>query len=161
MMKFDNNGKMLYFAYGSNLNKQQMALRCPNARPIKKVMLRDHTLYFRANGRHCGVATIEDFPGLFVPGVLWEITPECLEALDRYEGYPWLYSRKMYEVIDAGGNIIKAMSYYMVNEPNFSAPTRRYYRTILKGYKDFNINTKYLAEFLLNTMNNIEEEYSI
>ena len=44
--------KRLYIAYGSNINLEQMANRCPNSKVIGKEMLKGYELEFR------GVATI-------------------------------------------------------------------------------------------------------
>ena len=40
----------LYFAYGSNINLQQMEQRCPAARPVGPVILDGYELRFRGNG---------------------------------------------------------------------------------------------------------------
>ena len=37
----------LYIAYGSNLNKDQMKLRCPNAEPLDKLILKGWKLVFK------------------------------------------------------------------------------------------------------------------
>ena len=76
----------LYGAYGSNLNVAQMELRCPNAKRVGTMRLDDWRLVFRR------VADIEPCEGESVELGLWQITEECLEALDRYEGFPSLCS---------------------------------------------------------------------
>ena len=58
--------KTFYLAYGSNLNLEQMAHRCPTAKPVGPVVLKDYQLLFR--GGHGGsVATVELFKGKTVP----------------------------------------------------------------------------------------------
>ena len=42
-----------YFAYGSNLNLGQMAVRCPQAQLVRRAVLEGYELAFR-----CGVLTI-------------------------------------------------------------------------------------------------------
>ena len=39
-----------YLAYGSNLNIQQMAVRCPGARAVGTATIRDFKLAFRGSG---------------------------------------------------------------------------------------------------------------
>ena len=78
----------LYFAYGSNINLDQMAQRCPDAQVVGPVTLENYELLFRGNLRGAGVATIAPREGSTVHGLLWNITPECERSLDYYEGYP-------------------------------------------------------------------------
>ena len=81
----------LYFAYGSNINLEQMAVRCPAAQVVGPAVLDGYELLFRGNRRGTGVATIEPLAGSQVHGLLWMLTPECERSLDVYEGYPSLY----------------------------------------------------------------------
>ncbi len=67
--------KKLYFAYGSNINLNQMADRCPAAEVVGPVILEDYKLLFRGNYRGTGVATIKPYKGRKVYGLLWNITP--------------------------------------------------------------------------------------
>ncbi len=48
----------LYFAYGSNINLEQMEYRCPAAKAVGPVILENYELLFRGNTRGNGVATI-------------------------------------------------------------------------------------------------------
>ena len=41
----------LYFAYGSNINLDQMAQRCPDAQVVGPVTLENYELLFRGNLR--------------------------------------------------------------------------------------------------------------
>lgn len=77
----------LYFAYGSNINLEQMDYRCPDATVVGPVVLENYELLFRRGG----FATIEPKKGERVHGLLWSITPECERSLDLYEGYPRFY----------------------------------------------------------------------
>lgn len=80
----------LYFAYGSNINLDQMAYRCPAAQVVGPVVLEGYELLFRGNASGNGVATIKPKEGQQVHGLLWRITPGCERSLDLYEGYPHL-----------------------------------------------------------------------
>ena len=50
---------MLYVAYGSNMDWEQMRARCPTARFVGIAELRDHELVFprKSKKRRCGVAS--------------------------------------------------------------------------------------------------------
>ena len=81
-----------YIAYGSNLNLEQMARRCPTAKVIGAGEIRDHELLFRGYPKSA-VATVEPKKGAGVPVLIWEIGPEDERNLDIYEGYPRLYGK--------------------------------------------------------------------
>ena len=63
----------LYFAYGSNINLDQMAHRCPAAEVVGPVVLENYRLLFRGNRRGRGVATIVPHKGQMVHGLLWNV----------------------------------------------------------------------------------------
>ena len=126
----------IYIAYGSNMNKEQMKRRCPNAIPIGNGILKDYKLVFK------GVADIIKCQGEKVPVAIWRITEECEKALDIYEGYPRLY-RKEYVDIEINGEKITGMVYVM-NYGNIAPPNYGYYQVINNGYNDFKIEKKAL-----------------
>ena len=103
----------LYFAYGSNINLDQMAHRCPDATPVGPVMLENYELLFRGMTNHGGVATIRPKHGSYVYGLMWKLTPECEKSLDHYEGYPHLYRKEQVTVFDAKGQEVPVMVYIM------------------------------------------------
>ena len=75
-----------YFAYGSNMNLDQMEYRCPSAQVVGNVRLEDYRLTFCSHNPDRGVATILPEKGSHVDGVLWRITGACEKSLNRYEG---------------------------------------------------------------------------
>lgn len=135
-----------YLAYGSNMNLEQMEIRCPQATVIGSTILEDHRLRFR--GWHgYGVATIEPCQGSSIPVLLWEITAECEKALDRYEGFPYLY-RKTWLEASIDGMAFDAMAYVMNGNPPIAKPSTLYYRTLMQGYKDIGLDDAILYEAL-------------
>jgi hypothetical protein len=125
-----------YLAYGSNLNKRQMDLRCPDAVPIGTVTIKDYELVFR------GVATIEPKRGAEVQCGIWKISAEDERHLDVYEGYPRLYVKQDFWV-EVGGELVRAMAYVMVNGVRGKRPpSTEYLRTIMEGYEDFGLDDK-------------------
>ena len=48
----------LYFAYGSNMNDEQMEFRCPDAEAVGTVCLEGYRLAFLSNGTGRGVSNI-------------------------------------------------------------------------------------------------------
>ena len=141
--------KKVYLAYGSNLNLEQMAYRCPDAAVIGTTILHDYQLLFRG-GRHSGVATIEMKRGSSVPVLLWEITEKCEKALDRYEGHPHLYRKKRL-MVNLDGDELVAMAYVMNEGPPLAMPDAYYYATILDGYHDCGFDEQILKEAVMYT----------
>lgn len=133
----------IYLAYGSNMNIEQMAYRCPRAKLLGTAVLENYRLMFRRTRRP--VATIEKEAGCSVPVVLWEITNECEESLDEYEGYPFLYT-KIDVNLEFNGKPITAMAYVMTEGQQLGEPHEDYYYTILKGYEDNGIDPQPLDE---------------
>jgi len=82
-------GDVLYFAYGSNLDFAQMKGRCPSARSVGVAKLPGRRLAFTrwSGGRKGAVADAVADPAGEVWGVVFEITAEDLEMLDRCEGF--------------------------------------------------------------------------
>lgn len=126
--------EMLYFAYGSNLDLEQMAYRCPDAEVVGPVRLENYELRFRGKG----FATVAPKEGSVVHGLVWNITPQCEQSLDRYEGYPRHYTKEMVTVKDADGVEIPVMVYIMA-EPMCrqpALPSPYYYQVIQNGFKE-------------------------
>ena len=128
----------LYIAYGSNMNLAQMATRCPTAAVIGASELNGYRLLFRG-GHGNAVATVEPYEGESVPVVVWEIAPADEAALDRYEGFPFLYRKETVKV-KLNGRMRNVMVYIMNTEDEYGyrplgQPSAYYYTTILDGYK--------------------------
>jgi len=133
---------MLYFAYGSNLNHFQMKRRCKDSIFLKKINLKDFKLTFRSKYR---AADIEYKKGSLVPGGMFEISKSDEKKLDFYEDFPNLYKKFYFQYY---GN--KIMTYTMVKKTPFKFPTEKYLNVVKRGYKDCNIDPKYLKISLLN-----------
>jgi len=122
----------VYLAYGSNLNLEQMAYRCPYATVLGAAELSGYKLLFRGD-KNGAVATVEPTEDGSVPVLLWEITPRDEEALDRYEGYPHFY-RKETVTVPLDGRPLEAMVYIMNEGHPLGIPSEYYLNTILEGY---------------------------
>ena len=148
----------LYFAYGSNINLGQMEQRCPAAKPIGPVVLDGYELRFRGNHGGYGVATIAPKKGGHVAGLLWELTPACERALDRYEGHPHLYGKEAVTVRDRGGQPFTVMAYVMRErywEP--AMPSSSYYNGILEGYRENGLPVAWLKQAWERTVKEVHQ----
>ena len=132
---------MLYFAYGSNLNHFQMKRRCKDSFFLKKINLKGFRLTFRSRYR---AADIEPKKNSIVPGGLFEISKRDEKKLDVYEDYPVLYKKNYFLYYGK-----KVMTYTMVKKYTFKYPTEKYLNVIKRGYKDCNLEKKYLKKALM------------
>ena len=112
-----NQKKLLYIAYGSNINLWQMALRCPHSKPLDTTMLKG-----------------------------WELDPRDIPRLDHYEGFPNSYFKENIE-FEVNGEKCVGMAYLMVPDTRRINPPASYYmQTIWEGYLENGMDTSYLLE---------------
>ena len=132
----------IYIAYGSNLNKEQMAHRCPTARFLGTGVIEDYELQFKGslNNAH---ATITPKEGSQVPVGLWEIQSRDEKRLDLYEGYPKHYFKQDVDV-QVNGLKVRGMAYIMDLKMDFGNPTQYYYDTVFQGYQDCGLDVNVL-----------------
>lgn len=149
----------LYFAYGSNINLEQMACRCPDAKVVEPVVLEGYELLFRGNGGGCGVATIAPKEGCQVHGLLWTITPRDELALDFYEGYPHLYDKQPVTVKLQSNAELTVMAYVMTREKERlpAGPTVGYYEGIREGFQQNGLPVKALEQALRQCWREVDE----
>ena len=145
-----------YLAYGSNLNKAQMAGRCPGAKPAGIAELKGWRLMFKGSltGSYL---TIEPEEGCSVPAAVWQVTGGHERNLDVYEGYPTFYYKKEMRVamtdLSTGEKREVDTFVYIMHEDRFhGVPTRRYVDTCLEGYRDFGFDPTVLSEAVAYSM---------
>ena len=132
---------MYYFAYGSNLNRRQMAERCPGSEPLFVATLPNYRLLFAgwSRQRRGGVATIQRSQGDKVRGAVYEISEQCLKRLDKYEGYPEIYNRIKVTVFNEDGEPMEAITYIKVKQLEETQPSKEYLVIIQQGYRDWRL----------------------
>jgi hypothetical protein len=134
----------LYVAYGSNLNLEQMAHRCPDAYIVNRGYIKDYALKYRGSKTGAYLTIIKE-KGKHVPVVVWAISKSDELALDRYEGFPTFYYKKRMRVFLENGKTTYAMAYVMFDGAQPGRPSEYYICTCLRGYVEnrLNINTFY------------------
>ena len=128
----------LYLAYGMNTNVAQMAHRCPNAVSLGVAELDGYELVFR------GCADIRAREGTTMEGVLWDITDDCLAALDVLEGYPTYYTR--YDVPVFHDGEWKTAMVYKMNSGDIFPPNAGYLRMLFEGYSEHGVDVSQIYE---------------
>jgi gamma-glutamylcyclotransferase (GGCT)/AIG2-like uncharacterized protein YtfP len=143
--------RRLYFAYGSNINLDQMRDRCEDAILIGEAYLDNHHFYINERG----VANIRYSQENIVHGLLWEISEYDEDSLDTCEGAR--VEGKFYEKHDLKVNTysdenLLALVYideYSINE---GSPRSGYMDKILNGLYCSTINPEYIEK--------IEQKYA-
>ena len=101
----------LYFAYGANMDVEEMARRCPRSRPLGVARLMRHRLAIMREG---WLTATRDARGR-VHGVLWDLALADVSALDRFERLgDGLYVKATQPVI-AGSGPKRALVYFGAN----------------------------------------------
>ena len=135
---------MLYFAYGSNLNHHQMKnIRCLGSKYLETIFLKDYQLLFCHPNKlnKFGYANIVKKRGSRVPGAIWEITKKHEKILDRYEEFPNSYQKKYFSLKG------KKVMFYIMSKCFIKKAPKSYVNTIKEGYKNCNIDSKYINKF--------------
>ena len=126
---------LYYFAFGSNMDPQQMATRCPGAPSLGPAYLKDHALSFRgpSQKRGGGVLSVDPEIGATVSGVLYRVQSDHLEALDRFEGAPQWYVRAQVIVRDRQRQRFSATVYRLPSQVTAMEPTAAYLEQVLNA----------------------------
>ena len=125
---------MLYAAYGSNLNLEQMEWRCPDSKVLACGIIKDMRLVFNTH------ADIIPSKGSCVPVAVFEVPKQDWQWLDKYEGYPKYYVKESFNVILNDGKKEECIAYVMAKDrKGFAPPYEDYFDTIMQGYADNNI----------------------
>ena len=145
----------LYVAYGSNLNKQQMKGRCPDAKFVGTGVIENYELQFKGSlyGAH---ATIAPKEGASVPVGLWTIQSRDENRLDLYEGYRKTgyryYDKEQVRVNMTNGGSVIGMVYIMDQRMDFGQPTPGYYDTVREGYANCGLDETVLEQALNSSL---------
>ena len=140
----------LYFAYGSNLNRADMRVRCPAALPIMPAFLAGWRLTFR------GVADIEPAQRRIVYGALWSLSTQDVRGLDRYEGVPDHY-RRLTVTVDTSSGPADAIAYVMTDGDYLGLPSDWYLGRIEQGFGDWGLPLAELKRSLAETQASLDQ----
>ncbi len=146
---------MLYFAYGSNLDPQQMKERCPSSRFECIAFLPGRRLAFTRYSRRRGggvADAVEDEAGPGVWGVVYDISEEDLMKLDQCEGYYGVgednaYDRELVSVLANGDEArgLEAFSYFVAKRSGEEhPPSAGYMRQIISGAERWGLPEEYI-----------------
>ncbi len=136
---------MKYFAYGSNLNSQDLSCWCkkkmrklPELHFLTPAYLDGYELAFtrESDSRKGGVADIRGSHDI-VEGGLFEISEKGRDLLRAKEGYPKAYQEIPVEVRLPNGSRIPALTYQVISPSSrHIAPSPAYLQVIIEGAKE-------------------------
>ena len=132
---------MFYFAYGSNLDRKQMAEHCPGCRPRYSASLPNYRLVFAGWSRRWrgGIASLQPSRGDRVMGGIYELTDNDLPRLDKYEDYPDVSDRLKVTAFRDTGDPVEVITYIYKKQPAESKPSAEYLTILRHGYQDWGL----------------------
>jgi len=153
----EREDRMLYFAYGSNLNLIQMRSRCPSAQFVAIASLPDYSLCFPRYSRscRCDVASIVSAVDNRVWGAVYRLDEIDWCALDTAEGFRSdrdparnSYQRVDITVLKDGhpAEALDVLTYIAQPQPNFvpCGPSDEYRALILGGARYWGLPAEYV-----------------
>lgn len=132
-----------YFAYGSNMDAEQMAVRCPGAKLIGRGILKGYSFELDS----AGFGTIIRSADSSVEGLLWRVTDDDIDSLDIYEGVGSGCYRSAFAMIrETPKGLISAMV-YISNRGRSSGPAPSgYMERIVAAAKEHGFSDPYIDE---------------
>jgi gamma-glutamylcyclotransferase len=142
-MKGVREGIVLYFAYGSNLWRQQMFRRCPDHHEIGAGLLTEWRWIITTRG----YASIVVSEGDYVLGTVYELSETDVRNLDRFEGVAQgNYCNDMISV-EVNGRGLNCLVYIdPVTEEG--KPKDEYIARINNGIRDAEFPEEYITRYL-------------
>jgi gamma-glutamylcyclotransferase (GGCT)/AIG2-like uncharacterized protein YtfP len=148
---------ILYFAYGSNLDWEQMRGRCPSAKYVAIAELPNHRLAFTRESiwRRCGVLDVVPDDSKNVWGVVYEILESEIGLLDEDEGYrpgrervANAYVREQHQVFRDGDKKHPLPVWLYVGNPqaNPPPPNAEYKSLLIKGATHWKLPADYIGQ---------------
>jgi len=141
----------VYFAYGSNLDRDNWAEFCARydadpdcMKPLGTALLPDCELVFnyRSVLRAGGALNIRQRKGHYVHGVLFEVNERGWQILDIKESVAiGCYRRISHAAITAGGRTVPVMTYQVTpqRQEGFVAPSAEYVQIVSRGLNAFGL----------------------
>lgn len=149
--------RILYAAFGSNMDPAQMDERAPKAMAVASGYLVNYRLRFAR------FADVVPCFGSKVPVVIWSLTQECLWSLDAYEGVPFVYVRERanvcveildYPVRDLRVGHVRPMMIYRMRSrarARMEPPPPPYLHRILNAYEIWGFDVDFVFRALIES----------
>jgi len=136
---------MMYFAYGSNMDFEQMRQRCPSCEVIGNARLSHYAMSFTRWSRSWKSGTADILPekGELVYGILYKLSPDDLKKMDKVADYPNSYVRQDIAVL-CDEEPLPALTYVARRQGVFS-PSRSYLNKMIQGAENHELPEEYVS----------------
>lgn len=145
--------KIIYFAYGSNMNLSQMKERCPHSEKFDIGFMKDAEVCFPSfyEPWNSGMAGYQSSPGNDMWGVLFYLDQRDLEVMREYEDYipgqdPSLnnYNEVFVDIV-VGEQMVRCMTYESVVTGKYK-PSLKYLQGIITGAINNDLPEEYIEK---------------
>lgn len=131
----------LYFAYGSNMDPEQMHNRCPGAEPIAIGCRDGYRLIINSRG----VASIIEDPNSHCYGIVWTVSEKHLRSLDKCEGViHGTYVKELAKVRVQDENLDSVV--YIASDQTLGMPHEGYIDKLVAGVAFFDGHEQWYDE---------------
>lgn len=136
---------MIYFAYGSNMDRALMRRLCPSAKESGAAVLAGYRFVITADG----YASIVRRAGEAVYGVLWRVTERDVAALDAYEGLERGLYRKAWLPVCAAGRAKRfAALVYIARPRGEGRPRPGYLDRVIAAAREWGLPEDYVRSLM-------------
>ena len=130
-----------YFGYGSNLSKEQMAIRCPESKYYASGTLSGYSWLINARG----YASITPSESEFVLGEVFTLSQQDIDYLDIYESVEeGMYLKSNLSIETSKGTIDRLV--YIASDSTPGIPKEEYIERINLGIKSANLPDDYVQK---------------
>jgi gamma-glutamylcyclotransferase (GGCT)/AIG2-like uncharacterized protein YtfP len=130
-----------YFGYGSNLSKEQMAIRCPESKYYASGTLSGYSWLINTRG----YASIKPSDSDFVLGEIFTLSQQDVDYLDIYESVEeGMYLKSNLSVETSKGTIDCLV--YIASDSTPGIPQEEYIERINLGIKSANLPDDYVQQ---------------
>ena len=130
-----------YFGYGSNLSKEQMAIRCPESKYYASGTLSGYSWLINTRG----YASIKPSESDFVLGEIFTLSQQDVDYLDIYESVEeGMYLKSNLSVETSKGTIDCLV--YIASDSTPGIPQEEYIERINLGIKSANLPDDYVQK---------------
>ena len=130
-----------YFGYGSNLSKEQMAIRCPESKYYASGTLSGYSWLINTRG----YASIKPSDSDFVLGEIFTLSQQDVDYLDIYESVEeGMYLKTNLSVETSKGTIDCLV--YIASDSTPGIPQEEYIKRINLGIKSANLPDDYVQK---------------